>query len=71
VFVPLQQSNISNNEKKWVNIFIKKKNVYDIIEFFRFNRLQILYKKYEDYSFNLIPFNAYTMFGTTETCLCS
>ncbi|CAF3745604.1 unnamed protein product [Rotaria sordida] len=31
-----------------------------------FRRLSILYKKYNDYTFDLTPFNTNTMFGTTE-----
>ncbi|CAF0936294.1 unnamed protein product [Adineta ricciae] len=32
----------------------------------RFPRVSILYKKYDDYTFNLIPFDANTMFGPQE-----
>jgi hypothetical protein len=47
VFIPLDNDDIKNGEKK-------------------FSRLSIIYKKCDEYTFDLTPFDPLSMFGTTE-----
>ncbi len=66
VFVPLENFEIQNDEKKWVKI--KTKNFYEFFLIYRFPRFSIMYKKCDEYTFDLTPFNTSTMFGPTEKC---
>jgi hypothetical protein len=67
VFIPLDNDDIKNGEKKYVGI--NKKNFVDISLFYRFSRLSIIYKKCDEYTFDLTPFDPLSMFGITGKCL--
>lgn len=41
---------------------------FSFLGLFRFPRLSILYKKCDEYTFDLTPFDPYSMFGIAEKC---
>jgi len=57
--------------KRWKKSKAKKSNKTILISFskyFRFPRMSIIYKKCDEYSFDLIPFDTQTMFRAAQKC---